>query len=190
MAFSRLTQRLWTVLAACLTLVAAARADALAKSGSKVKTPLAVLYVAPDGNDDNFGTAEKPFRTLDRARQAVRKINTQMTGDIVVVLSGGTHPTQTLSFDAADSGTGDHNVIYRAASKQVPIISGGRQITGWQPEAGNRWKAKTDLENFRQLYVGGVRAVRARSGKLAGDTNAGRWEFWHNPSRGGRLNGA
>ncbi len=150
----------------------------------------AALYVAPDGNDDNSGTAEKPFQTFDRARQAVRKINTQMTGDILVVLSGGTYPVRTLSFDAADSGTGKHNVIYRAASRQVPILSGGRQITGWQPDTGNRWKAKTDLENFRQLYVGGIRAVRARSGKLGGDTNAGRWEFWHNPSRGGRLNGA
>ena len=72
-------------------------------------------------------------------------------------------------------------MIYRAASRQVPVISGGRPITAWQPTPSKRWKAKADLENFRQLYVGGVRAVRARSGKLGGDTNAGRWEFLHNP---------
>ena len=123
----------------------------------------ATFYVAPGGNDENSGTIEKPFRTLDRARQAVREINAQMMGDIVVVLFGGTYAIQrTLVFDAADSGTGGHNVIYRAASKQHPIISGGRRITDWRPDVGNRWKAKTDLEDFRQLYVGGIRAIRPK----------------------------
>ena len=172
-----LVSPLLAFLSLLLCLAAAARADAVQ----------ATLYVAPDGNDSNSGTAQTPFRTLQRAQQAVRKINTQMAGDIVVVLAGGTYPTGMLSFDAADSGTNGHNVIYRAAAKQVPIISGGRRITGWQPDTGNRWKAKTDLENFRQLYVGGVRAIRARSGKLNGATNSGCWEFWHDPTRGGRL---
>ena len=61
-----------------------------------------------------------------------------------------------------------HDVIYRAALPRSPVISGGRQITGWQPDTGNRWKANTELDDFRQLYVGGVRAIRARSGKLTG----------------------
>ena len=66
------------------------------------------LYVAPDGNDENAGTAEKPFRTLDRARQAVRQINENMTGDIVVTLRGGTYPIdRTIIFDGADSGPAD-----------------------------------------------------------------------------------
>ena len=151
----------------------------------------ATLYVAPDASDENPGTAEKPFRTLVRAREAVRKINANMTGDIVVMLRGGTYAIErTLIFDAVDSGNGGHDVIYRAAPKETPIISGGKQITGWQPDSGNRWKAKTDLEDFRQLYVGGVRAVRARSGTLGTNANPGRVEFLQDLSRGGGLKGA
>lgn len=151
----------------------------------------ATFYVAPDGSDENPGTPEKPFQTLDRARQTVRKINGNMTGDIVVVLRGGTYAiSKTVTFDGADSGSAGHDVIYRAAPKECPVISGGRRITGWQPDAANRWKAKTDLEDFRQLYVGGVRAVRARSGKLGPNPNPGTWEYLHDCSRGGGLGGA
>ena len=114
-----------------------------------------------------------------------------MTGDLVVALCGGIYPIdRTICFGPEDSGTNGHDVIYRAAPQESPVISGGRRITGWRPDVGNRWKAKTDLENFRQLYVNGVRAVRARSGKLNGDANAGRWEFLRDPSRGGQLQGA
>ena len=79
----------------------------------------ATLYVAPDGRDKT-GTIERPFQTIDPARQEVRKIDAKMTGDIVVALRGGTYSIQkTIAFDAADSGDGGHDVIYRAA-KETP----------------------------------------------------------------------
>ena len=49
------------------------------------------LYVAPGGNDANPGTQAQPFATLEKARQAVRAVNQQMQGDMVVVLRGGTY---------------------------------------------------------------------------------------------------
>jgi hypothetical protein len=126
------------------------------------------FHVATSGSDDNPGTAEKPFATLDRARRAVRAINANMTGDVVVTVHGGVYRiSQTLAFAAADSGTGGHEVIYRAAPGESPEVSGGRPIRGWRPDAGGRWKAATDVADFRQLYVAGQRAIRARSGKLA-----------------------
>ena len=45
----------------------------------------AELHVSPNGDDRNPGTAAAPFRTVGRAREAVRGINGRMTGDIVVV---------------------------------------------------------------------------------------------------------
>ena len=149
------------------------------------------FYVAPDGNDDNPGTETKPFATLEKSRQAVRAINKNMTGDIVVVLQGGTYPIErTVGFDADDSGTGGHNVIYRAASNQRPVISGGKRITGWQPDQQGRWKAPAPVDNFRQLYVSGVRETRAKGEKpakleLAGNdgytTTAVEMADWKNP---------
>ena len=151
----------------------------------------ATFYVAPGGSDANPGTEAKPFATVEKARQAVRTINQQMTGDIVVVLRGGVYPiAQTLAFDAADSGTDGHDVVYRAAANETPVISGGRPIADWRPDANKRWKAKTDIDDFRQLYVGGKRAIRACSGTLGANADPSRWEFLHDPSRGGGLPGA
>jgi len=125
--------------------------------------------VAPSGSDDNPGTAEKPFQTLDRARQAVRKINAKMTGDIEVVLRGGTYRiARTVVFEPEDSGTGGHNVVYRAQAGETPIISGGRVVTGWKRHDGGIWKAPSPVADTRQLYVGGKRAVRARGPAPAG----------------------
>ena len=47
------------------------------------------LYVCPAGNDSHAGTADKPFQTLARARDAVRKISRDMREDIVVYLDEG-----------------------------------------------------------------------------------------------------
>lgn len=46
-------------------------------------------YISPSGNDLNAGTEAAPFKTIERARNAVRQINQAMTGDILVVVGGG-----------------------------------------------------------------------------------------------------
>lgn len=129
----------------------------------------ATFHVAPNGSDENPGTAAKPFATIEKARQAVRGINKAMTGDIIVSLHGGVYPIeQTLTFDADDSGTGGHNVIYRAAENEKPVLSGGKAVVGWKADEKGRWKAASPVDDFRQLYVNGRRAVRA-AGKLPAD---------------------
>ena len=126
------------------------------------------IYVAGIGSDENPGTESKPLATIDAARKAVRKINQTMAGDIVVILSEGTYAIDRgIVFDHLDSGTNGHWVIYKNYPGAAPTISGGRQITGWQPDTGRRWKAATAIGGFRQLYIDGRRAVRAR-GELAG----------------------
>jgi len=86
-----------------------------------------------------------------------------MSDDIVVVLHAGRHVLdRTLVLDHRDSGTGGHCVVYRSRGGEAAILSGARPIGGWRPGSAGRWQARTDIDNFRQLYVGGVRAVRAR----------------------------
>jgi hypothetical protein len=68
----------------------------------------------------------------------------------------------TIIFEAKDSGTNGHNVVYKSYPGETPVVSGGRPITGWTQDGEKRWKATTDIPSFRQLYVNGVRAVRAR----------------------------
>ena len=150
------------------------------------------LYVAPNGNDADPGTEARPFATLDRARQAVRQLNRNRSGDLVVALRGGTYRVgRTVVFQEGDSGTGGHDIIYEACPGERPVLSGGRSIRGWQPDGHGRWKAQTEVPNFRQLYVDGVRAVRARGGELPGAQLAGEDGYrttavamadWRNPA--------
>ena len=172
-----------------LSVVAATAVETAAETQSKVHQQ---FCVSPAGSDDNPGTEAKPFATIQRARSAVRRVNRQMSGDLVVVLRGGTYRlAETLTFDAEDSGTGGHDVVYKGFPGETPVVSGGRAITGWQPDAAGRWKARTDIGNFRQLYVNGERAIRARGPAPAGIKLFGADGFkttqvamadWRNPS--------
>jgi len=128
-----------------------------------------VFTVAPGGADTNPGIPEAPFRTLERARQAVREINRDMTADIPVELTMGTYTlTKPFRLGPEDSGTNGHCVVYRALPGATVVVSGGRRITGWTPDAGGRYKAPAPPVPFRQLYVNGTRARRARGPAPAG----------------------
>lgn len=50
------------------------------------------LLLSPSGDDSNAGTITAPFKTLQHARDVVRTVNSDMTGDIDVYLRGGNYP--------------------------------------------------------------------------------------------------
>ena len=129
-----------------------------------------MLYVAPTGDDTNPGTEAQPFRTLPRAQQEVRKIITGgLSGNVTVALRDGTYYfPETLTFDNRDSGTRDHSITYAAYPGEKVVLSGGRRITGWKPEDKGRWsvvvpEVAAGQWYFRELYVDGKRAIRART---------------------------
>ncbi|WP_329126268.1 right-handed parallel beta-helix repeat-containing protein [Streptomyces sp. NBC_01465] len=123
----------------------------------------ATYYVAPGGNDANAGTITAPFKTLQHARDVVRTVNSNMTGDINVYLRGGNYPvSSTITFTPADSGTNGHHVVYAAYQSEKPVLNGGVQVTGWTQHSGNIWKAPLDRDNkLRALYINGKRAQMA-----------------------------
>lgn len=132
----------------------------------------ATYYVDPvNGNDvSNNGTSvATPFQSIEKARDVVRTVNASMTGDIYVYLRGGTYwLTSTILFSNEDSGTNGHNIIYSAYNNERPVLSGGQQITGWvlSDASRNIYAACTCASGSiqtRQLFVNGLRAVRARS---------------------------
>jgi len=121
------------------------------------------LYVSPFGSDQHTGTFEKPFKSLPKARDAVRKINGEAKGDIIIYLRGGQYPiNETIELDHRDSGSNGNRIIYRAHPGEKPVISGGVKIEGWEPHKNGIWKAPAHGLNFRQFYVNGKRAVRSR----------------------------
>ena len=128
------------------------------------------FYVAPDGRDDGPGTAERPFATVARARDAVReKIAAGLAADVTVLIRAGTYfLDEPLVFTPADSGTEQHAVTYAAWGDRTPILSGGRPIAGWQQGDADLWQVtlpevQSRKWRFRDLFVDGKRAVRART---------------------------
>ena len=136
------------------------------------------FFVATNGNDTWSGksaqpNAEKtdgPFATLARARNAVRKLKEEgePKEPITLMVRGGKYFLQnTLALSKADSGTQDCPVTYTAYPDEKPVLSGGRQVTGWKPykdkilqcelpgAKGGKWK-------FRQLFFNGQRQIRSR----------------------------
>jgi len=123
----------------------------------------ATYYVAPNGSDTNPGTITAPFKTLQHARDVVRTVNNDMTGDINVLLRGGTYPvSSTIDFTSADSGTNGHQIVYAAYQNEKPVLDGGVPVTGWTQHSGNIWKASLNRDDkLRALYVNGKRAEMA-----------------------------
>jgi hypothetical protein len=123
----------------------------------------ATYYVAPDGNDANAGTITAPFKTMQRARDVVRTVNANMSGDVYVYLRGGNYPvSNTTEFTPSDSGTNGHRVVYAAYQNEKPVLSAGVQVTGWTQHGGNVWKAPLNRGNkLRALYVNDKRAFMA-----------------------------
>ena len=121
------------------------------------------LYVSPTGS----GTACSSSApcSLTQAKSSVEAIDGNMSGDIVVQLSGGTYRLTTpLSLGTADSGTNGHTVFWQAASGQTPVISGGEQVTGWtlHDSTNNIYQASVPVGvDSRQVYVDGALAPRA-----------------------------
>ena len=136
----------------------------------------ATFYVAPNGSDSNKGTEEAPFKTITQAQKAVRAINGTMTGDISVILRGGTYQLpSTVNFTEADGGKDGHYVRYKAYPNETPLVTGGIPMSGWtiHDEKNNIWKVEGVDARFRQLYVNGKKAIRARMPNLKdnGDHN-------------------
>jgi hypothetical protein len=125
------------------------------------------FYVAPSGRDENPGHKSKPFATIQRARDEVRKlIANGLKTNVTVWIRGGTYTLpDTLVFGLEDSGTNQYSITYQAFPGEEPIISSGVKIEGWKrldtmldglpvPAQGNVWVADVpeSLGRFYTLY--------------------------------------
>jgi hypothetical protein len=120
----------------------------------------AVVYASPTGSG-SLCTAASPC-DLATAQSTARALGPTATGDISVVLAGGTYTlASTLTFTTADQAAGGHKVSYAAAAGAEVIFSGGAPVLGWSLHdvSANIWKASVPAgSNSRQIYVNGIRA--------------------------------
>lgn len=105
------------------------------------------FYVSTRGSDSNSGTRQQPFRTLERARDALRRAHPE--AGATIWLSGGTYRLmKTFQLEAVDSGSPGHPVVYRAVEGEKVRLSGGEVVRGWR-----RWKGAIQQTDLRQQGI-------------------------------------
>ena len=105
------------------------------------------FYVSPMGSDGNAGSKQKPFATLERARDAVRSAGHESA--ITIWLRGGTYTrSTTFALSAEDSGTASAPVVYRAVTGETVRIIGGKAIRGFK-----KWRGSILQTNLLQQGV-------------------------------------
>ena len=132
------------------------------------------IIVEPDGT----------IATLEEARLKVREIKKEQPGKpITVLIKGGVYPLrETVVFGLEDSGAEGAEVVYKAATGEEPVFTGGVAITGWkklpadprgvsEKARGKLWVAEIpkDVDQpwvIRSLYDGESLLKRARSGSF------------------------
>jgi len=95
-----------------------------------------ILHVAPGGDDQGAGTADKPFASLERARDEIRAIRQKTgmpKGGVTVLVHGGAYSvSKTFTLAAEDSGNDGDPVRYCAAPGEKAAFQGGVRLGGWK----------------------------------------------------------
>lgn len=113
------------------------------------------FFVATHGNDNNPGTKNSPFASLEAARDAVRKrISGGMQDDVFVHIGPGNFFVQKpIEFDDRDSGRDGHVITYKGAPNLGTRIYGGRRLTGWKKLNDHEFELNIpDLKQHFTLY--------------------------------------
>ncbi len=102
------------------------------------------FYISPNGCDEwsgkraaaNTDGTDGPFKTLARARDAVRRANANR--DLRIMLRGGDYVLEdTIVFGLEDSAANGRQVIFENYPLETPVISSDVKITGWKKLTGD-----------------------------------------------------
>lgn len=130
------------------------------------------VYVSPNGVDSNDGSKDAPKATLTSALRQAREMRRLATVDggvetgITIHVAPGEYCLyEPLFIRPEDSGTSESPTVIKSDGGGA-TISGGVKITSWKRQ-GKLMVADVPTFNgrpldFRQLYVNGKKAVRAR----------------------------
>lgn len=107
------------------------------------KTPVSTkstYHVSKDGNDDNEGTLESPFLTIDKAASLV------YPGDSVLIHEG----TYEETLRPVRSGTEAKPIVFESYEDDKVIITAMQALSGWEKDSGVIFKTSVDW-NLGQL---------------------------------------
>jgi hypothetical protein len=102
-------------------------------------TTVKEYFVALNGHDANPGTKAKPFLTIEAARDAVRSLKEKERGplgSVTIWIRGGAYSrSKPFELTAADSGTKEFPIVYRAYQDEEVRLLGSQLLKGFKPTA-------------------------------------------------------
>jgi hypothetical protein len=139
----------------------------------------AEYHVAPDGDDEGPGSADRPFRTIQQAARAAGP------GDLCHVHAGVYKETVELT----RSGRPGEPIRFAAAPGQRVLLDGTEPVPGlWAPHEGSVFSAPVP-ETFEQLFVDRRMMIEARwpNASFEEMLERSRWAKADKGSRYGRM---
>ena len=131
------------------------------------------LYVSIDGDNLNEGTLGKPLRTLEKAAQFIKNLNTNIDFNICVYVREGLYYLENpLEIYFENSYPSNWQISFKAYPNENPVLSGAIKITDkWSHYKNGIMMCKiTDYNekhhDFNQLFVNGKSQILARYPKL------------------------
>lgn len=96
------------------------------------------------GEDDNPGTKQRPFASIERAREYVRAVSGSVRSDTTVWIEEGLYELDApLAFGPQDSGKNGRAIAYKAVDGHAVVVSGGRKVRVWEPVEGSPiWRTR------------------------------------------------
>jgi len=122
-------------------------------------------YVSTTGNDNNPGTSDQPFLTIERARDKIRELKQAglLNKPVNINVKSGTYNfTKPLEFKTEDSGTTSTPITYQSDGGAVTFSGGEKVISAWS-------KCTINDANCRSLPVNSQTNVFYTD--LSNDTN-------------------
>jgi len=123
------------------------------------------FYVSPTGKDENDGSENFPFATLQMALDVASEYTETMTGNIVIHMDQGNYfVDESINLTTVHSGKNGYKVVVKGSNDNQATLNGGKRITGWSLYKNGIYRAQYELnKDVRNLYVNGYPAIRAKS---------------------------
>lgn len=138
------------------------------------ETAYKTFYVDASNGDDTYaGSESKPFKTIEKAKEALKPHLSSMNGHIYVYIRGNVNLDSAITWTTEDSGQNGYNVVYTSwddTQAEITMKKDYKNFALFDSEK-NIYRTKiTDsaaLKDGRQVYINGVRAVRAKTDDYA-----------------------
>ncbi|MEK7397939.1 MAG: right-handed parallel beta-helix repeat-containing protein [Candidatus Poribacteria bacterium] len=139
------------------------------------------VYVAVNGNDNWAGNPDKPFATLERARDEIRKIKKSGNipdGEIIVEINGGTYyRDQDFQLNDEDSGSEKSPITYQASKGEEVRFVGGKPVRNFTKVTDKNVLERLDPESRDKVFQADLKALGITD---FGGVNGGGIELFYN----------